>query len=101
MKRILLISRYDLILSSLLNQLFEQGFDAMGALRDAEAVSFLKTFKPHLVILAGAFTASEKILLMEQLMDCPSDVPIISYQGSAKNLLENVNKALNSGSFDE
>jgi DNA-binding response OmpR family regulator len=94
MKRILLISRNEMILSSLLNHLFEQGFDAMGALRDAEAVSFLKTFKPHLVVLAGAFTESEKTHLMEQLMDS-SDVPIIAYRGSAKNLSENVNKALN------
>lgn len=96
MKKILLISRYDLILSSLLNQLFEQGFDAMGALRDAEAVSFLKTFKPNLVVLGGAFSKTEKTHLMEQLIDTQSNVPIISYQGSAKNLLENVNKALNS-----
>lgn len=95
MKRILLISRYEMILSSLLNQLFENGFDAMGALRDAEAVSFLKTFKPDLVILGGAFSETEKTHLMEQLIDTQSDVPIISYQGSAKNVLESVNKALN------
>ena len=93
MKKILLISRHEIILASLLNHLYEQGFDSIGALRDAEAVSFLKTFKPNLVILGGAFETIEKENLVTQLLDYQSDIHIILYQGGVKNLLKTVNKA--------
>ncbi len=92
MKKILLISRHEIILASLLNYLYEQGFDAIGALRDAEAVSFLKNFKPDLVILGGRFDAAEKETLITQLIDYQSDIHIISYAGGVKNLLATVNK---------
>ncbi len=94
MKKVLIISRHTIILASLLNHLYEQGFDALGAVRDAEAVSFLKTFKPHLVILAGHFEDAEQLLLIEQLIDCQQDVRIIEYAGGVKNLLNTVNAAL-------
>jgi DNA-binding response OmpR family regulator len=94
MKKILLISRHEIILASLLNHLYENGFDSIGALRDAEAVSFLRSFKPDLVILGGAFMPIEKETLIAQLIDCQSDVSIISYQGGVKNLMETVNKAI-------
>lgn len=93
MKKILLISRHEIILASLLNHLYENDFDSIGALRDAEAVSFLKSFKPDLVILGGTFTPIEKEALIAQLIDYQSDVSIISYQGGVKNLMETVNKA--------
>ena len=93
MKKILLISRHEIILASLLNHLYEQGFDSIGALRDAEAVSFLKTFKPDLVILGGTFEAAEKDALITQLTDYQLDIRIISYQGGVKNLLKTVKKA--------
>ncbi len=93
MKKILLISRHEIILASLLNHLYEQGFDSIGALRDAEAVAFLKTFKPDLVILGGAFDAAEKENLIAQLIDCQSDMRFVSYQGGVKNLLATVDKA--------
>ena len=92
MKKILLISRHEIILASLLNHLYEQGFDSIGALRDAEAVAFLKTFKPNLVILGGVFETIEKENLIAQLLDYQSDIHIISYQGGVKKLLETVNK---------
>ena len=91
MKRILLISRHEIILASLLNHLYEQGFDSIGALRDAEAVAFLKSFKPNLVILSGAFETTEKDNLMAQLLDYQHDIRIVSYQGGVKKLLETVN----------
>ena len=94
MKKILLISRHEIILASLLNHLYEQGFDSIGALRDAEAVAFLKTFKPDLVILGGAFEAIEKENLTTQLLDYQSDIRVVSYRGGVKNLLEMVNKAI-------
>ena len=94
MKKILLISRHEIILASLLNHLYEQGFDSIGALRDAEAVAFLKSFKPDLVILGGAFDAVEKDILTAQLIDYQLDIRVISYQGGVKNLLGTVNKAL-------
>ena len=92
MKKILLVSRHEIILASLLNHLYEQGFDSIGALRDAEAVSFLKSFKPDLVILGGAFDATEKEALTAQLIDYQTDIRIVSFQGGVKNLLETVNK---------
>ena len=92
MKKILLVSRHEIILASLLNHLYEQGFDSIGALRDAEAVSFLKNFKPDLVILGGAFDATEKEALTAQLIDYQTDICIVSFQGGVKNLLETVNK---------
>jgi DNA-binding response OmpR family regulator len=94
MKKILLISRHEIILASQLNYLYEQGFDSIGALRDAEAVSFLKSFKPDLVILSGRFEETERTALMAQLIDCQPNLLIIHYQGGVKNLLETVNKAL-------
>lgn len=92
MKKILLISRHEIILASLLNHLYEQGFDSIGALRDAEAVAFLKTFKPDLVILGGAFETNEREDLITQLIDYQPNIRLISYQGGVKNLLETVNK---------
>ena len=94
MKKILLVSRHAIILASQLNHLYENNFDAIGALRDAEAVSFLKSFKPDLVIFGGHFDATEETKLMEALRDCQPNVLIIKYQGGVKNLLETVNKAL-------
>jgi PleD family two-component response regulator len=94
MKKILLISRHEIILASLLNHLYENGFDSIGAIRDAEAVSFLQKFKPDLVILGGAFEGDEKEKLTAQLIDCQKDVKIISYRGGVKNLMEMVNSSL-------
>jgi glutamate formiminotransferase / formiminotetrahydrofolate cyclodeaminase len=93
MKKILLISRHEIILASLLNHLYENGFDSIGALRDAEAVSFLKSFKPDLVILGGRFEDAERTELMAQLIDNQPNAKIINYQGGVKNLLETVNTA--------
>jgi two-component SAPR family response regulator len=94
MKKVLLVSRHDIILMSLLNHLYEQGFDSIGALRDAEAVAFLRSFKPDLVILGGHFDEDEKLDLTKQLIDCQSTIKIISYAGGVKNLLATVEKAL-------
>ncbi|MDZ7877416.1 MAG: hypothetical protein U5L45_07095 [Saprospiraceae bacterium] len=94
MKKILIISRHEIILASLLNQLYEHNFDSMGALRDAEALSFLQSFNPDLVVLAGAFTESEQLSLMEQLLDSQPAIAIISFKGSAKKIVEAVNTAL-------
>jgi chemotaxis response regulator CheB len=94
MKKILVISRHEIILASVLNQLYEHNFDSIGAIRDAEAVSFLRSFKPDLVVLAGAFTETERLSLMEQLMDGQLNIPIVSFQGSAKKIVETVNSAL-------
>jgi DNA-binding response OmpR family regulator len=94
MKKILIISRHEIILASQLNHLYENGFDSIGALRDAEAVSFLKKFKPDLVILSGTFTEIEQTELIEQLRNCQQDVLITTYKGGVKHLLETVNKAL-------
>jgi PleD family two-component response regulator len=95
MKKILVISRHEIVLASVLNQLYEHDFDSIGALRDTEAVSFLRSFKPDLVVLAGIFTESERLSLMEQLLDNQASVSIISFQGSAKKIVESVNTALN------
>lgn len=94
MKKILIISRHEIILASQLNHLYENGFDSIGALRNAEAVSFLKSFKPDLVILGGQFTEMEQAELIEQLRNCQQDVLITTYKGGVKHLLETVNKAL-------
>jgi chemotaxis response regulator CheB len=94
MKKILVISRHEIILASLLNQLYEHNFDSIGALRDAEAVAFLQRFQPDLVVLAGSFTESEQQALMEQLMDNQPALAIISFRGSAKKIVEMVNQAL-------
>jgi DNA-binding response OmpR family regulator len=98
MKKILVISRHEIILASLLNHLYDNDFDSIGALRDAEATAFLQRFKPDLVILAGHFEDAERQHLMEQLMehllDFVPNPPIISYKGGVKNLLETVNNAL-------
>ena len=95
MKKILLVSRHEIILASLLNHLYENGFDAMGALRDAEALSFLKSFKPDAVILAGDFDQAELQRLMTQLIGNQLDLPVLVYRGGAKGLLEKVNKYFN------
>jgi AmiR/NasT family two-component response regulator len=94
MKKILVISRHEIILASLLNHLYENDFDSIGALRDAEAVAFLQRFKPDLIILAGHFEDAERHNLMEQLTCFTPNPPIISYKGGVKNLLEVVNHAL-------
>lgn len=94
MKKILVISRHEIILASVLNQLYEHNFDSIGALRDAEAVTFLHSFQPDLVVLAGAFTESERLSLSEQLIDNQANVPVISFQGSAKKIVDVVNTAL-------
>jgi DNA-binding response OmpR family regulator len=94
MKKILVISRHEIILASVLNQLYEHNFDAMGALRDTEALSFLRSFQPDLVVLAGAFAETERLSLMEQFMDSQLNIPIISFQGSAKKIVEAVSTAL-------
>jgi glutamate formiminotransferase / formiminotetrahydrofolate cyclodeaminase len=93
MKKILLISRHEIILASLLNHLYENDFDSIGALRDAEAVSFLKSFKPDLIILGGRFEDAKRTELVAQLIDCQPNVKIIDYQGGVKNLLETVKTA--------
>jgi DNA-binding response OmpR family regulator len=95
MKKILLVSRHEIILASLLNHLYEHGFDSIGALRDAEAVAFLRSFKPDLVILGGYFEDEEKVNLKRQLIDCQPTIKIIDYAGGVKNLLTTVEKAFN------
>jgi AmiR/NasT family two-component response regulator len=94
MTKILVVSRHTILLASALNHLYENGFDAIGALRDAEAVAFLKSFKPDLVVLSGQFEESEQRELMEQLIDCQEDIKIISFSGGVKTLLPMVNSAL-------
>ena len=91
MKKILIISRHEIILASLLNHLYNNGFDALGARRDAEAVSFIKSFKPDLVILAGDFEFVEQEELMAQLNECQPNTFIFSYRGGVKDLMERVN----------
>jgi DNA-binding response OmpR family regulator len=94
MKKILVVSRHEIILASVLNQLYEHNFDSIGALRDTEALSFLRSFKPDLVVLAGVFAEIERLSLMEQLMDSQLNIPIIPFQGSAKKIVETVNATL-------
>jgi AmiR/NasT family two-component response regulator len=94
MTKILVVSRHTILLASALNHLYENGFDAIGALRDAEAVAFLKSSQPDLVVLSGHFEETEQKDLRAQLIDCQEDVRIISFSGGVKNLLPMVNSAL-------
>ena len=52
-ERVLVIGRYELQLASVLNFLYESGFDSIGALQNEEAFRFFEEHDPHIVIVSN------------------------------------------------
>lgn len=90
MKKVLVISRYEIVLASVLNRFYENGFDALGALRNAEALSFLKSFKPDFVVLSGAFELAEQEDLTAELIDYQPNLTIIVHRSGVNELMQKV-----------
>ena len=93
-KRVLFIGRHELNLASVLNFLYESGYDSMGALRNDEAIRLFVEHDPHLLILSNHVDDESKAYFKKVFLEIKPSLTILEHSGSIsalKLLIENNN----------
>ncbi len=93
--RVLVIGRYELQLASLLNFLYEAGYDSIGALKNEEALHFFDEHDPHIVIMTNHVDEMSRITFKKIFIEKKETLTIFDLDGgisALKLLLENWEK---------
>ena len=93
MKRVLVIARHELQLASVLNYLYESGFDSIGALQNDEALRFFDELDPHVVIISSTIDDDSSRFLKQYFHKIKPNMTIIELSGGVsalKLLLTNI-----------
>ena len=93
MKKVLVVAHFELHLASALNFLYENNFDALGALRDGEAEKFLMAFKPDVLIFLNHSDETKQNVLTKIVHDLGLSCAILQHKGGVNGLLETINAA--------
>ena len=95
MKRILVIGRHTLGLASVLNRLYENDFDSIGAVTDAEALRVFERFQPDAVLIIGDVEVASKALFHAVFTEKNAFLPVIEHIGGVSGIVEKIRLALN------
>ena len=86
MKRVLVIAAQELQLASVLNFLYESGFDSIGARQNDEALRFFDVHDPHIVIVSSAVDAESSHFLKQHFLKIKPNLTIIELSGGVSAL---------------
>ncbi len=84
MKKIIVLSASELVLSGYLNALYEAGCDSVGALSAAEFLTTYEWFKPDLIVVANGIDSETIQFLQENF----AQIPRIEHKTGVKGLVE-------------
>lgn len=90
--RVLVIGRSELHLASLLNFLYESGYDSIGALKDEEAFHFFDEHDPHIVIITNHVDDTSRNSFKKKFIEKKQTLTILELSGgisALKLLIEN------------
>ena len=85
-KRVLFVSRFELELASVLNFLYESGYDAIGALQNDEAFRFFDEHDPHILIISKNVDDVSKASFKELFLQKKTSLTIIEHPGGISAL---------------
>ena len=86
MKRILVIAKHGLQLASVLNFLYESGFDSIGALQKDEALRFFDIHDPHIVIISSSIDDETNHFLKQHFLKIKPNLTILELSGGLSAL---------------
>ena len=95
-KRILVIGRHELQLASVLNFLYESGFDSIGALQNDETLRFFDEHDPHIVIIVNPVDDESSNFFKQHFLKIKPNLTILELSGGVsalKLLVEKINIA--------
>ena len=84
--RVLVIGSYDLELASLLNYLYESGYDSIGARHKIEAIRFFDEHEPHTIIFAKTIDEESRAYLKEYFIKKNHTLTIFELSGGISAL---------------
>lgn len=90
--RVLVIGRSELHLASLLNFLYESGFDSIGARHNEEAFRFFDEHEPHIVIITNHVDEVSRDLFKKEFIKKNKTLTFFELSGgisALKLLIEN------------
>ena len=90
--RVLVIGSYELELASLLNYLYESGYDSIGARHKDEALRFFREHEPHTIIFTKTIDTESRAYLKDFFSTINETLTFFEPQGGVsalKLLLEN------------
>ena len=93
-KRALVIAKQELLLASVLNFLYESGFDSIGALNSDEALRFFEEHDPHIVVISNYGDDASNVVFKKYFLNIKPSLTILEYSGgisALKLLIENIN----------
>ena len=86
MKRILVIAKHELQLASVLNYLYESGFDSIGARQNDEALRFFDEHDPHIVIISNSVDDESSFFLKQHFLKTKPNLTILELSGGVSEL---------------
>lgn len=93
MKRVLVIAKHELQLASVLNFLYESGFDSIGARQNDEALLFFDEHDPHILIISSSVDDESSRFLKHHFLKIKPSLTILELSGgisALKMLLDNM-----------
>ena len=85
-KRILVISRQELQLASVLNFLYESHFDSIGVLQNDEALRFFDEHDPHIFIISSTVDNESKQFLKQHFLKIKPNLIVLELSGGVSAL---------------
>ena len=85
-KRALFVSRFELELASVLNFLYESGYDAIGALQNEEAFRFFEEHDPHILIISKNIDDASRAIFKELFLQKKPSLTIFEHPGGISAL---------------
>ncbi len=85
-KRVLVIGRQELQLTSILNALYELGFDSIGVLQNDEALRFFDEHDPHIVIIINNVDEESSGFLKQHFLNMKPTITLLELTGGVSAL---------------
>ncbi len=85
-KRVLVISRHELQLASILNFLYESGFDSIGVLQNDEALRFFDEHDPDIIIISSTVDEASSVFLKQHFLHLKPHLTILELSGGVSAL---------------
>ena len=85
-KRVLVIGRQELQLTSILNALYESGFDSIGVIQNDEALRFFDEHDPHIVIIINNIDDESSRFLKQHFLNIKPMTTILELSGGVSAL---------------
>ena len=85
-KRVLVIGRQELQLASVLNYLYESGFDSIDVLQNDEALHFFDEHDPHILIISNTVDDESSHFLKQHFQKIKPNLNILELSGGVSAL---------------